>query len=54
MHVLVRGAIQRTGGPELALELESTGYAAFGEAEADTPPSKNGSAPNDPFADPLA
>ena len=54
VHVLVRGTIQRTGGPELALELESTGYAAFGETEPDTAPSKNGSAASDPFADPLA
>jgi Fe-S cluster assembly ATP-binding protein len=54
VHVLVRGTIQRTGGPELALELESTGYAAFGEAEPDAPPSKNGSTAADPFADPLA
>jgi Fe-S cluster assembly ATP-binding protein len=54
VHVLVRGSIHRTGGPELALELESTGYAAFGEAEADAAPSENGSAAQDPFADPLA
>jgi Fe-S cluster assembly ATP-binding protein len=56
VHVLVRGAIQRSGGPELATELESTGYAAFGEQEADA---GTGSAPastdgDDPFADPLA
>ncbi len=54
VHVLVRGVIQRTGGPELALELESTGYAAFGEAEADAKPSKSSSVTADPFADPLA
>jgi len=53
VHVLVRGAIQLSGGPELALELESTGYAAFGEVDPDAP-STNGSAPADPFADPLA
>jgi len=53
VHVLVRGSIQLSGGPELALELESTGYAAFGEAEADAP-TTNGTAPADPFADPLA
>lgn len=29
IHVLAHGAIQATGGPELAKELESTGYAAF-------------------------
>ena len=31
VHVLARGVIQMTGGAELATELESTGYAAFGE-----------------------
>jgi Fe-S cluster assembly ATP-binding protein len=30
IHVLVDGRIQQTGGPELAGELEKTGYAAFG------------------------
>jgi Fe-S cluster assembly ATP-binding protein len=49
VHVLARGTIQRSGGPELALELESTGYAAFGADEpAAAPP-----ADADPFADPL-
>ncbi len=33
VHVLVRGRIVRSGGPELARELEETGYAAV-EAEA--------------------
>ncbi len=33
VHVLANGRIQRTGGKELALELEKNGYAAFtGEA----------------------
>ena len=33
VHVMARGKIARTGGPELALELEKSGYAAFtGEA----------------------
>jgi Fe-S cluster assembly ATP-binding protein len=49
VHVLARGVIQRSGGPELALELETTGYAAFSEDDAQpTPPA------GDPFADPLA
>ncbi len=30
VHVLAQGRIQREGGPELALELEENGYAAFG------------------------
>jgi len=29
VHVLARGAVVRTGGPELAQELEQTGYAGF-------------------------
>lgn len=29
VHVLAHGRIQKTGGPELALELEKDGYAAF-------------------------
>jgi Fe-S cluster assembly ATP-binding protein len=29
VHVLAKGKIQRTGGPELALELEEKGYADF-------------------------
>lgn len=33
VHVLAQGRIQRSGGPELAQELEKTGYAGFtGEA----------------------
>ena len=51
VHVLARGTIQRSGGPELALELESTGYAAFG---ADEPAAAPAPAGDDPFADPLA
>jgi hypothetical protein len=52
VHVLARGAIQRSGGPELALELESTGYAAFGDDTTEA--SGNGHRPADPLADPLA
>jgi Fe-S cluster assembly ATP-binding protein len=54
VHVLVRGAIQRSGGADLAIELESTGYAAFGDDQADDAVSPNGASPPDPFADPLA
>ena len=32
VHVMARGKIVRSGGPELALELEEKGYAAFEEA----------------------
>ncbi|MBL4690508.1 MAG: Fe-S cluster assembly ATPase SufC [Rhodospirillales bacterium] len=34
VHVLAHGKIRRTGGKELALELEEKGYAEFGEAVA--------------------
>ena len=34
VHVLAKGKIQRTGGKELALELEKTGYAEFAGEEA--------------------
>lgn len=34
VHVLSNGKIARTGGKELALELEKSGYAEFGEAAA--------------------
>ena len=34
VHVLSEGRVARSGGPELALELEQTGYAEFGEAAA--------------------
>jgi len=34
VHVLAHGKIQRTGGKELALELEEKGYAEFGETAA--------------------
>ena len=32
VHVLVRGRIVASGGPELAVELERTGYGAFESA----------------------
>ena len=51
VHVLVKGRIRQSGGPELAAELESTGYAAFAEQEASSAPAP---AATDPFADPFA
>ena len=55
VHVLVKGRIVASGGPELADQLEVSGYAAFtdgdgedGDADAVKP------AEVDPFADPLA
>jgi Fe-S cluster assembly ATP-binding protein len=48
VHVMARGRIQQTGGPELADELERTGYAGYADEPAGpTPPA------TDPFADPL-
>ncbi len=49
VHILARGRIQATGGPELAAQLEKTGYAEWAE-DADE---VTGTAP-DPFADPFA
>ena len=51
IHVLVRGRIATAGGPELAEELERTGYAAYGED--DPVVGEMPSLPPDPFADPL-
>jgi Fe-S cluster assembly ATP-binding protein len=34
VHVLLDGRIVRSGGPELALELEESGYGAFGQVAA--------------------
>ena len=54
IHVLVKGRLVTSGGPELAEELERTGYAAYGE---DEPTEGDGlrpmPLPDDPFADPL-
>jgi Fe-S cluster assembly ATP-binding protein len=52
VHVLVKGRVVTSGGPELAEELERTGYAAYGEDEAGAGPSLS-DMPADPFADPL-
>lgn len=65
VHIMVRGRIQATGGPELAEKLESEGYSSFGEDEAPVTigglgrkarPEATGPMGNpfeDPFADPL-
>ena len=49
VHVLSGGRIVKSGGPELADELESTGYAPYGTKDEAAHP-----AALDPFADPLA
>ncbi len=58
IHVLAKGRIVASGGPELAEELETTGYAAYGD---DMVFAGNGHATvptqislGDPFGDPLA
>ena len=50
VHVLVKGHIRASGGPELAAALERTGYAEFAgdEEQQDSPKLELG----DPFADP--
>ncbi len=53
VHILARGRIQATGGPELAEQLEHTGYAEWSDDEAALPAA--GADPlADPFADPFA
>ncbi len=68
IHVLSRGRIVASGGPELAEELERTGYVAYEEEEDSEGPTAGsgptgptgpghagpGRAGDDPFADPLA
>jgi Fe-S cluster assembly ATP-binding protein len=51
VHILVKGRIVAEGGPELAAELEQTGYAAYlpGGDDAEAVPAEP-----DPFADPFA
>jgi Fe-S cluster assembly ATP-binding protein len=51
VHVLAGGRIVATGGPDLADELERTGYAAYGLADEQT---ESKPLVQDPFADPLA
>jgi Fe-S cluster assembly ATP-binding protein len=59
IHVLAGGKIVAQGGPELAEELETTGYAAYGADEVTAgAASTNGGRVHptalDPFADPFA
>src|SRR4051812_33094877 len=49
VHVLVKGRIVASGGPELADELERTGYAEFVDGDED-----EAAMAEDPFADPFA
>jgi Fe-S cluster assembly ATP-binding protein len=55
VHILVKGRIVATGGPELAEQLERDGYQAFQGDEPDEPVRKRGATfAEDPFADPFA
>ncbi|MDH3705134.1 MAG: Fe-S cluster assembly ATPase SufC [Acidimicrobiia bacterium] len=51
VHVLARGVIQTSGGPELAAQLEDTGYGEWADDETDLAAADP---LPDPFADPLA
>jgi Fe-S cluster assembly ATP-binding protein len=53
IHVLVKGRIVESGGPELVDQLETAGYAAFTDEPLDDP-DEAATAAADPFADPLA
>jgi Fe-S cluster assembly ATP-binding protein len=54
VHVLAKGRVITSGGPELADELEGSGYAAWVEEEAAGGAATSTGAAPDPFADPLA
>ncbi|MCP3992683.1 MAG: Fe-S cluster assembly ATPase SufC [Actinomycetia bacterium] len=57
VHVLAAGRIVASGGPELADELEGSGYASYVELEGEEPMAASAAAADpfaDPFADPLA
>jgi Fe-S cluster assembly ATP-binding protein len=54
VHVLAKGAIQVTGGLELAEELERTGYAQWIERETVETAVRIAGFGDDPFADPFA
>lgn len=53
VHVLAQGRIVSSGGPELANELEASGYGQWAE-ETEPVSASSGAAADDPFADPLA
>jgi Fe-S cluster assembly ATP-binding protein len=56
VHILVKGRIRATGGPELADQLETTGYAAWlddGDEPEDGDVAASASRPPDPLDDPF-
>ncbi len=56
VHILAEGRFVAEGGPELADELEESGYAGYVEESGDDAAASAGATPAgaDPFADPLA
>jgi len=55
VHVLSKGRIVKSGGPELADELEASGYAEWAVGDGSDPAAEpRGVGAEDPFADPLA
>jgi Fe-S cluster assembly ATP-binding protein len=54
VHVFVKGRIIASGGPELARELETTGYEQYAEPEPVDANDPFAKLANDPFADPFA
>jgi Fe-S cluster assembly ATP-binding protein len=55
IHIMVRGEIRDTGGPDLAGRLERDGYAAwFTDADRVSPATGGGLPAADPLADPFA
>jgi Fe-S cluster assembly ATP-binding protein len=53
IHILVKGKIVDSGGPELAAQLETDGYAAWAPVEAPAAPARQLRG-DDPFADPFS
>jgi Fe-S cluster assembly ATP-binding protein len=52
VHILVRGEVVASGGPELATRVEAEGYAAFADDDEPAVDAVSGAAA-DPFADPF-
>jgi Fe-S cluster assembly ATP-binding protein len=53
VHVLIRGRIVESGGPEIVDELERSGYASYLGADSDADAEAVAPVVADPFADPL-
>ncbi len=53
VHVLMGGRVVKTGGPELAQQLEATGYEGLAAELGVDPVVEVDARPDDPFADPV-